>query len=229
MASALHTGIQDGVARIRWDDGKANALSEERITEIGEALDRAAEAEAVAVLSGRDGVFSAGFDQKTFARGAAAGVSMVRAGAELVLKLLRHPHPVLAACTGHAYPAGAFLMLASDARIGVAGPYRIGLNEVAIGMTIPKFAVELTRHRLAGPAFVRITTAVMFEPEEASRLGFLDRVVVPEELEAAVAHEALRLRGLDRAAFAATKARVNQPAIDAIRAAIDEELADIAA
>ena len=205
-----------------------NALSLDRIREIDAALDEAEKAGAVVVLEGREGIFSAGFDLKTFARGLEAGIAMVEAGAELVLRLLAFPRPVLGVCTGHAYPAGAFLLLASDVRFGVAGPWRIGLNEVAIGMTIPRFAIELARERLTPPGFARITTGAMFEPEEARRLGYLDRVLVPEALEAAVREEAERLRGLDAPSVAETKRRASGQAIAVIRAALEEERASLA-
>jgi hypothetical protein len=91
-----------------------NALSGERIGEIGEALDVAESAEAIAVLSGREGILSAGFDLPTFKRGPEATVAMLRAGAQLIERLLAFPLPMLAVCTGHAYPMGAFLMLSAD-------------------------------------------------------------------------------------------------------------------
>jgi enoyl-CoA hydratase len=225
MANRAKLAIEDGVAWIAMDDEKVNALSAEMIGELAAALDAAEKAGALAVLSGRAGVFSAGFDLRTFERGPAAGVAMVRAGAELVLRLLAFPRPVVTVCTGHAYPAGAFLMLAADARLGAAGPWRIGMHEVAIGLTVPKFAVELARHRLTPPGFARITTAAMFAPEEALRLGYLDRVLAEAELAAAARAEAERLRALDGPSFVATKARINAHVLEAVRAALDEELA----
>jgi enoyl-CoA hydratase len=229
MGRSTQLGIEDGIAWIGLDDGKVNAMSTAMIGEIGEALDAAERAGAVAVLAGREGIFSAGFDLRTFERGRDASVEMVRAGAELILRLLAFPRPVLAVCTGHAYPMGAFLMLSADARLGAAGPWRIGMNEVAIGLTVPGFAVELARHRLAAPGFARITTAPLFAPEEALRLGYLDRVVDPTELAAAAREEAARLRDLDARSFAATKARINERVLLAVRAALDEEIRAIAA
>jgi len=223
VSTRTQLGIEGGIAWLTLDDGKVNALSAELLGEIEQALDAAERAQAVTVLTGRAGIFSAGFDLRTFQRGADAGVAMVGAGAELVLRLLRFPRPVLTVCTGHAYPAGAFLMLAADVRFGVAGPWRIGMNEVAIGLTVPKFAVELARHRLTPPGFARITSAAMFAPEEALRLGYLDRVLEPAELDGAVREEAARLRALDGPSFAATKARINECAIRAIERALDEE------
>src|SRR4029453_2492221 len=229
MGDKTRMEIRDGIARITLDDGKVNALSPAMITELGEALDAAEKAGAVTVLRGREGIFSAGFDLPTFKQGFGARVAMVRTGAELVKRLLGFSRPVLSVCTGHAYPAGAFLMLAADVPFGLARPWRIGLNEVAIGMTVPKFAVELARHRLTPPGFARITTAALFAPEEALRLGYLDRVLDAAELADAVEQEAGRLRALDMPSFAATKARINERALHAIRAALEQELAAVPA
>jgi len=227
MSQNTRVAIEDGIARITLDDGKVNALSSDRLAEIATAMDAAERAEAVVVLSGREGIFSAGFDLPTFQRGRDATVAMLRAGAQLILRLLAFPHPVLTVCAGHAYPMGAFLMLAADARLGAAGPWRIGMNEVAIGLTLPKFAVELARHRLTPPGFARVPTGAMFSPEEALRLGYLDRVVAADQLAGAAQEEAMRLRKLDMPSFAATKARVNERAIDAIRKALDEEISAV--
>ena len=187
-------------------------------------LDAAEKAGAVTVLRGRPGIFSAGFDLGTFEKGPEATVAMVGAGARLALRLLAFPLPVLTVCTGHAYPMGAFLMLSADVRLGLAGPFRIGLNEVAIGLTLPSFAIELARHRLAPAGFARITTAALFDPEEAMRLGYLDRVLAVGELDAAVEAEVQRLLALDRPSFVATKARIRSRLLPAVRAAIADEL-----
>ena len=225
MGRSVRSEIEGGIAWITLDDGKVNALSGETLGELGAALDAAERAGAVTVLRGREGIFSAGFDLATFQRGPEASVAMVRAGAELLLRLLAFPRPVLTVCTGHAYPMGAFLMLAADVRLGAAGPWRIGMNEVAIGLTVPKFAVELARHRLTPPGFARIQAACLFAPEEARRLGYLDRVLAAGELAGAALEEASRLRALDMPSFAATKARINERALRAVREAVDEELA----
>ena len=217
--------ISDGVARISLDDGKVNAMSSELMGELGKALDQAEAAGAVTVLRGRTGMFSAGFDLGTFKRGREATVAMLRGGARLIERLLGFPCPVVTVCTGHAYPAGAFLMLAADVRFGVAGEWRIGMNEVAIALTVPQFALEIARHRLTPAGFARITTAPMFGPDEALRHGYLDYVLEPAQLDAAVELEVARLLKLDRPSFAATKQRINDRTLAAIRAAIATELA----
>ena len=229
MGNKAHVRIEDGTAWITIDDGKVNAMSTAMLAEIGEALDAAESAGAVTVLQGREGIFSAGFDLATFQRGSDASVEMVVAGARLIERLLAFPRPVFTICTGHAYPMGAFLMLSADVRFGVAGPWRIGMNEVAIGLTVPRFALELARHRLTTPGFARIVTAPMFPPEEALRLGYLDRVLEANQLAGAVQEEVQRLRKLDMASFAATKARTNERVLEAVRTAVNDELRAIAA
>jgi enoyl-CoA hydratase len=229
MGSRARIEIEDGIGWLTLDDGKVNAMSSAMLGEIATALDVAERAGAVLVLSGREGIFSAGFDLPTLQRGPEASLAMVRAGALLVARLLAFPHPVLAVCTGHAYPMGAFLLLASDVRFGAAGPFRIGLNETAIGLTVPRFAVEIARHRLTPPGFARVSTAALFAPEEALRLGYLDRVLEVDGLAGAAREEAERLRALDRPSFTATKARINERVLQAVRAALDEELRAAAA
>jgi enoyl-CoA hydratase/carnithine racemase len=119
---------------------------------------------------------------------------------------------------------GAFLLLASDLRFGVDGPYKLGLNEVAIGIVVPRFAVELARHRLTPPCFQKTVLGEMVTPTEAVAGGFLDRLVEPAELQSAAHAAAEALTKLDRNAHAETKRRVRAPAIAAIREAIDAEI-----
>jgi enoyl-CoA hydratase len=59
---------------------------------------------------------------------------MVKAGAELALRLMSFPMPMVGVLEGHAFPMGTFLLLACDVRLGASGEHRMGLNEVAIGI-----------------------------------------------------------------------------------------------
>jgi enoyl-CoA hydratase len=213
-------------ARIRMDDGKVNVMNVPMLSALHAAFDRAAADGVMVVLSGRDAIFSAGFDVKVFSSGdVQETVRMLKLGAELALKILGFPAPVITVTTGHAYPMGAFLMLAADWRIGAAGAWRVGMNEVQIGLTVPRFALEIARQRLTPAYFNRTAiTGEMYGPEEALTAGFLDVVTPLEALQGAVSAAVERLDRLDRAAHAATKLRARAGAIAALRAAIDEEL-----
>lgn len=217
MRTSIH--LRDGAAWITLDDGKVNAMSLEMLRKVEARLKEGLGAGSPVVIKGREGIFSAGFDLKTLAQGPEASRAMVKAGVSLIERMLAFPRPIVTACTGHAYPMGAFLMLCADVRFGVAGSWRIGMNEVAIALAVPQFAIELARHRLSPPGVARISTGQMFAPEEAARLGYLDHVVPAEDLDAAVREEVRRLAALDMKGYEITKARLNGPVLAAISAA----------
>ena len=224
MGSVCSYASAGGVATVTMDDGKVNVLSQQMLSELSAALDRA-EAEGVAVvLSGREGVFSAGFDLTVLRAGGPAALSMLRAGFGLATRLLTFPAPVLAVCNGHAIAMGVFLLLSVDQRIGVNGPYRITAHEVAIGVTMPRAAVHLCKDRLSPAQFAQaVTLAEVYSPRQAAAAGFLDLVVEADDLDPAVAAASERLGRLDRAAHVATKLRARQSLAETVRAAIDAE------
>ena len=112
MSELVHYEKDGAVARITMDDGKVNVMSAAMLRALGAAFDRAEADEATVVLKGREGIFSAGFDLKVFASNDPQAIyDMLKLGAELALRLLSFPQPVVAVCTGHAYPMGAFLMM----------------------------------------------------------------------------------------------------------------------
>lgn len=221
--------VHEEVAWLQVDDGKVNALSESLLREIAGRLEEAAPAARATVLLGRPGIFSAGFDLTTFTQGADAAADMLLAGVDLLRKILSHPHPIVTGCTGHAYPMGAFLMLGADVRYGVPGPFRVGMNEVAIGLTVPRFALALAEHRLTATGYARVATGRMCSPEEAVRFGYLDELAPADRLHEAVATAARELRAVDATAYRETKARMHGALLSKLEAfgnrdAIGEEL-----
>jgi len=227
MADRVHSIHDDGVAVVRLDDGKANALSPDMMAAIGTALDDAEQSGLPVCLLGRPGRFSAGFDLGVMREGGpTAARDMVRDGARLAVRLARFPAPVVIGCTGHALAMGAVLLTAVDARLGAAGDFKLGFNEVAIGLATPVFLVELARERLSKRHFVRATVqAEIYDPERAVDAGLLDRVVAPDQLEAQAVAEARRLGELPRAAFRRTRQVVRGAALAHIEATLDADLA----
>lgn len=121
--------------------------------------------------------------------------------------------------TGHAVAMGALLILAGDARVGLEGDFRIGLNETGIGLSLPVTGLEVARDRLAPTVFQRATiNAELFSPDAAVTAGYLDQAAGATGYEAAVDAAATYLAGLDGGAFAETKLRVRQPTLDRIDA-----------
>jgi enoyl-CoA hydratase len=192
------------------------------------ALDRAQEDRTVVLLTGRQDVFSAGFDLAVFKRGKAEKVAMLSAGAKMAERLLSFPAPVVAACNGHAIAMGAFLLLAADLRLGITnGAGKICMNEVQIGLTVPRFAIEVARQRLTPAHFNRAAiTAEPYTALPAAEAGFLDFLVPAGELMSAAHNRALALSKLVRDALIPTKLRARENALTALHAAIAADIQD---
>jgi enoyl-CoA hydratase len=117
--------------------------------------------------------------------------------------------------------------MAADVRLGADGPFRLGLNEVRIGLTLPWFAIVLARYRLTPAHFDHAAvTGEMFDPQMAREAGLLDAVVPPADLSDKAQTVARELTSIDRSAHTATKLRVRKPVLDELQRAIDSELAD---
>ena len=222
-------GLQDGIAKIRIDDGKRNALAPPLLHEIYAAFDRAEADRATVILTGRESVFSAGFDLKVMNRGGSKAIGMLRLGYGLPARVLAYPYPVVAACNGHSMAMGVFLMLAADYIVGSRGEFKIAANEVAIGMTMPRVAAAVLRNRLTPAAFQRaVTLAEYFDPESAMAAGFFDELVEPDELVARAAALAKQFQELDMRAHRLSKRQERKALVRRIRRNIPLDLVSAA-
>ena len=214
--SILTTTIKNDIAILTMDDGRANALGHTMIGELGAALDHAEKNAKAVVIAGREGRFCAGFDLEVMGSGPENIRKLVTAGAELLMKIYEYPLPVVIACTGHALAAGGLLLLTADARIGAEGAFKIGLPEVAIGMTLPVFGLELARDRLAR----------IYGPAEAATVGYLDAAVSAASLMDAAQERATALATLRQPAFANTKRKERAATIRHIRETLEMDSAN---
>ena len=217
--------IEDGVTVLRLDDGKVNVVSHRVIELLHAGLDRAlAEASAVAII-GREGKLSAGFDLTEMTAGIERTRALVGAGGKLLMRIFGHPQPVVVAVTGHALAAGALLTLSCDTRIGGDGPAKIGLNETAIGMGLPRYATELAQARLAPAHLTRgAIQAEIYDPAGAVEAGYLDQVVPAAECEATAIAEARRLGQFRTGAYSHTKLALRGELIERVTAGIDADM-----
>lgn len=218
MTEIVTYSLADDIATLTMDDGKANAMAPAMSAALNAGLDRAASEARAVVIRGREGVFCGGFDLKII-RGddEPLKAQMREAGMTLLKRLYLSPQPIIVAVTGHAIAMGALLLLAGDARIGVTGDFRIGLNETAIGLALPSSGVEIARDRLAPTVFQRaVINAELFSPDGAASAGYLDQVVAATDFDSAVAESSKTLAGLDSGTFAEIKRRVRQSTIDRI-------------
>lgn len=222
MTELVQYQCDGNVATITLNNGKVNAFSHDMIDELNAALDKAIVDEAVVVLKGQPGMFSAGYDLTVMQESMQAAMKLVEKGSTLTRRMLSFEFPIIAACTGHAVAKGAFALLASDYRIGIQGKFKIGLNEVAIGMTMHQAGLELARGRLAPVFFNRsVILAEMVSVDDAVTAGFLDVAVAPEAFEQTVAATAQAMTKLNMKAHRQTKLKARAGLLDALDKAIE--------
>jgi enoyl-CoA hydratase len=193
--------------------------------EVDAALARAEREASAVVLAGRKGRFSAGFDLSEMMGGPDKARAMVTRGADFLLGIYALPIPVVIACTGHALAAGALMVLTGDVRVAARGAFKIGLNEVQLGLPMPVLAMELARDRLS-PA--HLTAATLFaeiaDPERALAAGWVDALASEEGLiDDAVAH-ARRLAALPREAYGKTKRALRERTLRYVRETLAEDM-----
>lgn len=230
MSAPVHLQRDKILALLTLDDDKVNACSHAMIDAIHAALDEVERDDSVRalVISGRENRFSAGFDLTVINSGPAGQRALLQAGALLALRLYEFPKPVVIACTGHALAMGAILLFTADWRTGTNGAFKIGLNETAIGLTMPEFGAGLARDRLSPRYFTRaVAGAEIFAPSEAVEAGFLDEAVDALSVLDMACVQAERLAGLDPRAFAATRRRTRAATVANIRAGLQADLAGL--
>ncbi len=201
--------IRGRVAWIKWDDGRANTFTNAVFERFFGLFDQAEHDDGVGavVIAGREGFFSAGIDLKwlqacTHEDRGEIGPNMAR----LAHRVFIFPKPVIAAVAGHCIAGGAILLLACDRAVGANGEYKVGVNEVSLGIPFGGFALELARAHLTpagmnqGPLH-----GETFGPQRARELGYLDEVVPVDDLESRVTEIADRAAEFSHFAYFTTK------------------------
>jgi len=233
MTDALTIERRGPVMVLHLDDGKANALSFDLIAAMKAAVVEAEADESIGavVVHGREGRFSGGFDLGVMYGGDFSKiVELVADGGDLVRTFWGCGVPVVAACTGSAVAAGALILLGCDVRVGADIPAKIGLNEVAIKMVLPDWALTIATDRLSRRHVHRATAnARLTAPREAVDVGFLDEVVPAEQvLDRAIEIATELAETLDPQSYAKTVAKVRGPVLGLMGEQIAADRAAIA-
>ncbi len=183
--TTVFTQDKGAVRVIAVDDGKANAFSVSMIETLISEIETAEADQSIGavVIAGNQKAFFAGFDLSVIQSGDPAKITeLTTAGGELVSCVYGAGIPVVGASTGHAVAAGALLLLGCDQRVGVDAPVKIGLNEVAIALQLPVWALTISVERLSRRHLQRcVTNAQLVDGKGAVDAGFLDEVVADSD------------------------------------------------
>ena len=222
MTELVAYQCENGIATLTLNNGKVNAFSPQLIDDFNAALDRAEQDKAIVIVTGQPGILSGGYDLKVMTSSPQNAIDLVAKGSTLARRMLAHPYPIIMACPGHAVAKGAFVLLSADYRIGVEGPFTIGLNEVLIGMTMHHVGIELARERLGKAAFQRsVINGELFNPQGALSAGFLDQVVAADALLPSALAVAEQMKKINMTAHRNTKLKTRKAFLETLDAAIE--------
>jgi enoyl-CoA hydratase len=220
--------IENEVAQIMLDDGKANAMNWDFFQEIGKCLDKAENNRAkVLVITGRPGFFSGGLDLKLLPTLSHSELTEFRTTfARTMLRVFSFPIPTIAAVTGHAIAGGAMLTFACDRRFSVDGPYRIQMNETAIGITLPNWMFLIARSAIPSRWHNEaLLHAKAYDPQEAFQCGILDLVCKDaDSLSSRVEEAVTTLMNLNLPAYKASKENLRRAEIKHVLDLLKAEL-----
>ena len=202
--------IENNIARIQMDDGKANALDLDWFNEMHEILDSVENANVTSLsIFGRDGIFCGGLNTKWLPTMNTDEQKLLLVEFPRIMERIFHlPMPTVAAMAGHAIAGGFIIACACDTRIAVEGDYRVHMNEVMINMTVPDWISRIIRYVTPKPWAERMLN--LAEPmsfSTAHSLGIIDRFVEePKGLQEAVRLVQEHHQLLDPNSFTQTKA-----------------------
>ena len=198
---------EEDISILTLDDGKANVFSAEMSKQVNECLDQVETEKGCLIITGKEGMFSAGLDLKTIQSGDVDKIMEMSTNAfKLLARIFSFPRPVIAACSGHGIALGTFLLCCCDYRIGVKGDFMLGANEMRTNMVIPTPILELIKFRVNNSHKYRaVLGAEMYTLEQAIQAGLIDEVVNQEDLMKAAKEKAKDLQTMGHPSYSITK------------------------
>jgi len=208
MSDAIATLSQENnISVIKLDDGKANAFSYDMLTTFNELLAQVPRDSGSLVITGREGLFSGGFDLKTLATGDMDKIKkMVHLGYRTLLELYSFERPVIAAVSGHSIALGLFVTCCADYRIAIDGQYICQANEVRNNMDIPTQIMEILIARVNKNYFYpAVYHSDAYSMKDSIAVGYIDEVVAEDKFMGRVMDKAEELSSLPHPFYVNTK------------------------
>ena len=223
MPENLTLKVAGDVSIVKMDDGKVNVFSIEMLENFRAILSEIPRDKGSLIITGSNGIFSGGFNLKTFQAGEPEQITkMLKLGFETLYDIYTFPRPVIASVSGHAIALGIFLVSCCDYRIGVNGDYILQANEVRNKMSIPTQLIEIAASRLDKSHIYRaLFHAEPYPINSGVEAGWLDEIAEPADLEKRVLEKAKDLATLGHPYYKETKEILLGDTFKKIKAAIN--------
>ena len=194
------------------------------LSQVNELLTKVPRDSGALVITGREGLFSGGFDLKTLATGDMEKITkMVQLGYRLLLELFSFDRPIVAAVSGHSIALGLFVTCSADYRIAIDGKYVCQANEVRNNMDIPTQIMEIIRARVNKKYFYSaVYHSDAYSVQDSIEVGYIDEVVSEDQFMKRVMEKAKELATLPHPFYANTKKTAQDDVRQKIADAIDK-------
>ena len=176
---------EDDIVDIQMNRPPVNALNSDLVDALHEQIDLHTENDAKGlILSGREGIYSAGLDVKKLLQMDADEISeFFKSFWGLMAKISKSPIPVVSAITGHSPAGGAVLANFCDYRVAASGNFKIGMNEVFVGLEVPKVIYKgFARHVGERHATELMIQGKLMNFDFAHEIGFINELTEPNKV-----------------------------------------------
>lgn len=221
----LKTEVVEGIHLVKLSRGSANVMNLEMVCEICDLMDGlASNADCKGIIiSGNGPFFTAGLDVKElYNYDRHTSEAFWRSFVKMIEVLIRFPKPLITAINGHSPAGGCIIAICCDYRLMVQGDFRIGLNEVPVGIAVPQVIFDIYRHCIGNKnAYQFLLEGRLLNPEEALHFGLVDELTDAEELMSRAIGKMKQYLKLGSETFSITKRNLRQSVICKLEAGFE--------
>lgn len=215
-------------AIIQMDRGKSNPINQQFVDELIEALNQLLADETVlgAIVVGKEHFFSAGLDiPELYSYDEATFDKFWRSFLQLITLMSKFNKPMVAAITGHAPAGGCIIANACDYRVMAVGNYKIGLNEIPVGIVVPR-GVYAQYSMWIGTrnAYQYLMEGKLYSPEHAQQIGLIDELVPLDKVLETAETKLKQYLQYEPSGWRMTKTQLRKSVVDTMESLSEEEM-----
>ncbi|HQV77265.1 MAG TPA: enoyl-CoA hydratase/isomerase family protein [Chitinophagales bacterium] len=184
--SHIHLIKKENYGIIQMDREKANPMNYEFVAGMRIALKNLLEDDSIhgAIINGKENFFSAGLDlPELYTYDQLQFEKFWKNFMELVCDIVAFDKPLIASINGHSPAGGCILAIGCDYRVMAEGNYKIGLNEIPIGIVVPRGIFDIYSFWIGRKrAYQYLMEGKLYSPEHAKEIGLVDEVVSADKV-----------------------------------------------
>jgi enoyl-CoA hydratase/carnithine racemase len=224
----IHLIRKEDFAVIQMDRDKANPMNQSFVSELRSVLKECLSDDAIkgVIINGKENFFSAGLDLPELYHYTEQEFSVFwKDFMGLVCDLVSFDKPLVASITGHAPAGGCIIAIGCDYRVMAEGNYKIGLNEIPVGIIVPRGVFDIYSYWIGrGRAFNYLMEGKLYSPEHAKEIGLVDEIVAPSAVLETAENKLRHYLKFEQGGWRMTKRQLKQQQYTSISSITDAEM-----